>query len=294
MIRTVVGLPALLLLLPALRAFDTPEKQTPAQQYQALEEGYYTAQQEYRKALKEAKTPQDQQKVFQEKYPHPGKFASRFLELAEKTPKAPAAVDALAWIVRNVGESINDPESPRSKAVKILLRDHIQSEKMATLCQWLGYFQDEDSQKLLRAVLEKNKHRAAQGQACFALAQQVENRLRLARQFKDQPDMAEQYKAFMGKEAVEKLVKADPDKLSKEAEALYERIVKDFADVAGVADLRNGLLSEMAKEKLETIRHPILVGKPAPEIEAEDIDGKKFKLSDYRGKVVMLDFWGHW
>ncbi len=33
------------------------------------------------------------------------------------------------------------------------------------------------------------------------------------------------------------------------------------------------------------------VGTAAPEIEGEDLDGKKFKLSDYKGKVVMLDFW---
>jgi len=36
------------------------------------------------------------------------------------------------------------------------------------------------------------------------------------------------------------------------------------------------------------------VGNLAPEIIGADIDGKKFKLSDYRGKVVMLDFWGDW
>ena len=38
----------------------------------------------------------------------------------------------------------------------------------------------------------------------------------------------------------------------------------------------------------------INVGQLVPEIDEEDIDGVKFKLSDYRGKVVVLDFWGHW
>ena len=36
------------------------------------------------------------------------------------------------------------------------------------------------------------------------------------------------------------------------------------------------------------------IGNLAPEIQGEDLDGVKFKLSDYRGKVVVLDFWGDW
>ncbi len=36
------------------------------------------------------------------------------------------------------------------------------------------------------------------------------------------------------------------------------------------------------------------IGKPAPEIVGRDLSGKSFKLSDYRGKVVVLDFWGNW
>jgi len=28
-----------------------------------------------------------------------------------------------------------------------------------------------------------------------------------------------------------------------------------------------------------------------PEIVGEDLDGRKIKLSDYRGKVVLVDFW---
>ena len=35
-------------------------------------------------------------------------------------------------------------------------------------------------------------------------------------------------------------------------------------------------------------------GRAAPEIEGQDLDGVRFKLSDYRGKVVVLDFWGNW
>ncbi|HZZ81265.1 MAG TPA: TlpA disulfide reductase family protein [Gemmataceae bacterium] len=33
------------------------------------------------------------------------------------------------------------------------------------------------------------------------------------------------------------------------------------------------------------------VGTPAPEIDGETFDGKRVKLSDYRGKVVVLSFW---
>jgi hypothetical protein len=36
------------------------------------------------------------------------------------------------------------------------------------------------------------------------------------------------------------------------------------------------------------------VGQPAPEIVGEDIDGAPFKLSDFRGRVVVLNFWGDW
>lgn len=38
----------------------------------------------------------------------------------------------------------------------------------------------------------------------------------------------------------------------------------------------------------------LLPGYPAPDFSFTDLDGKKRKLSDYRGKVVLLDFWGTW
>jgi len=38
----------------------------------------------------------------------------------------------------------------------------------------------------------------------------------------------------------------------------------------------------------------LAVGRAAPEIIGKDLDGKPMKLSDFRGKIVMLDFWGDW
>jgi hypothetical protein len=35
-------------------------------------------------------------------------------------------------------------------------------------------------------------------------------------------------------------------------------------------------------------------GLPGLEIEGADVDGRHLRLSDYRGQVVMLDFWGNW
>ena len=40
------------------------------------------------------------------------------------------------------------------------------------------------------------------------------------------------------------------------------------------------------------LRH-LCVGSEAPDIEGEDQDGQRFHLSDYRGKVVLLDFWSY-
>lgn len=36
------------------------------------------------------------------------------------------------------------------------------------------------------------------------------------------------------------------------------------------------------------------IGSVAPEISGKNLDGKPMKLSEFRGKVVVLDFWGFW
>ncbi len=58
----------------------------------------------------------------------------------------------------------------------------------------------------------------------------------------------------------------------------------------GAADAQ---LKEEIRGSIET-REKYGVGNTAPDIEGTDLDGVAFKLSDYKGKVVFLDFWGDW
>lgn len=48
-------------------------------------------------------------------------------------------------------------------------------------------------------------------------------------------------------------------------------------------------------EHAENWLHRIgLLGKPAPEIGGEDLDGRPVKLADYKGDVVLVSFWATW
>ncbi len=52
-----------------------------------------------------------------------------------------------------------------------------------------------------------------------------------------------------------------------------------------------GTFGKQIDEQIEGLK---LTGTDAMEIAANDLDGVGFKLSDYHGKAVLLDFWGYW
>ena len=70
-----------------------------------------------------------------------------------------------------------------------------------------------------------------------------------------------------------------------------EAAEQDLRAAASTTD--NAALQKRAKDALFEIEH-LQIGCTAPDIVAKDTDGAAMKLSDYRGKVILLDFWGFW
>ena len=233
--RIVGGILTLLLALPAAGAQDKdkgpdgPDKAaTPAQQYQALLKEFNEQMRLYQQAVK-GKTPEEQQKLYQEKYPKRDKLAPKFVELAEKNPTDPVAVSALVWVLRDpVRVQPLGGKDWKARAVELLMRDHVQSEAIGVACMLLGNSVDRPTEKLLRTVMDKNPHKNAQAQACLALAQLLDQRARLAKLAKENPNLAQQIENIVGKEMHEELKKADLAKIEAETAAVYKDLAEKY------------------------------------------------------------------
>ncbi|MEP6600245.1 MAG: TlpA disulfide reductase family protein [Nitrospirota bacterium] len=62
--------------------------------------------------------------------------------------------------------------------------------------------------------------------------------------------------------------------------------MKTIVSAVGMLIVLSGLLGMAAR--------PPLVGSPAPEIILKDLQGRDVRLSDLRGKVVLVNFWATW
>ena len=74
------------------------------------------------------------------------------------------------------------------------------------------------------------------------------------------------------------------DGAAERAKFFFDRITKDYANSAFGRKHSGEGSPEVG----------LAIGKLAPDFSAKDADGVEFKLGDYRGKVVVLDFWGFW
>ena len=205
--------------------------------------------------LQKAKGPRTEKLI--EKYYAVGKeLADKFYKLAEANSKDQVATDALLWVVQN-GEG-----SPvYQKSVNELMAKHPDHASLERVCMMLSRGRTPDAEKALKTIAEKAAKPNVKAAATLSLAKLLASR---TDSLGDKP--------------------AEADKVAAEAEKLFAKAIELYKD--------NAAQKKAAETELNALK-TLRVGKVVPEIKAADLDGKEFKLSDYRGKVVMLDFWGN-
>ena len=206
------------------------------------------------------------------------RFGPRFLEFAEKNAKDPAGVDALNVVLREEYRLHGGPKGKNSlweMAIGVLQREYVGIPEVKRLLPLLAYSGDETSEKFVRAVLEKNPDRVTQARAAQALANASERFATWATQLKADKQLRKDAEMKNGSPffslSVEKAI------------ARGEKAAQDRKELAA-----------LMKERYSDIIPDLSIGKNAPEVIAQDIDGKKVKLSDLKGKVVVLDIWATW
>jgi RNA polymerase sigma factor (sigma-70 family) len=265
---------------------ETLDLKTPRGRYEALCKEINKASRDFREEYQKAKTDEERSIISREKSFQPRRYIGRFLEIAESAPNDPVAIDALIWIIRF---GFDGPEF--SRAIDRLAENHVQRAKVGQAALTLGHRVSPSAEKLLRAVIEKYPDRSIKGLAYGKLGRYLKHQAEQLRAIREDPESVKRWETMFLEEGADKeyfsrFINRDPDALMKEAEAVLERTLKEFGDV----NQRGGSLQREARADLFEIRN-LCVGKPAPEIAGKDIDGKPLKLSDFKGKVVVVDFW---
>jgi len=231
--------------------------------------------------------------VLEEWRPKLAEYNQRFLKLAEKNPKDSAAVELLFTVIESNVE-VGGGTEETARALAALQRDHVKSEELGASLMVLPHVRHPAAEELLREVRAKNPQAETQGLAGFALADALLRKAERAGMLKgSSADQREQLEETWGKEAVKQLLTLDLAKVNREAEDLLEQVEKKHGDLAIRTEQGKTTLGKLAGYRLYEIRN-LSVGRKALELKGEDLNGKKTKLSDLKGKVVVLNFWATW
>lgn len=181
-------------------------------------------------------------------------FLPQFQHAADGHDGTEAAVPFLTWIVRN--GRVSDPVR---KALDTLVEHHSGSLALGPVLEVVPnlatYLGEDQCTKLIKRVLAAGSPPELHARALLARATMVMTRTTGV-------DAGARKAAAKDLETARKLTK-DPTLIA-------------------------ALTQTDAKER------GLTVGDRVPEVAGFDLDGLPLRLSDYRGKVVVVDFWGDW
>jgi uncharacterized protein (TIGR03067 family) len=189
-------------------------------------------------------------------------LAPQVLAAVKRQLAHPCAAKLLTWVCVTFAKE-QSTSAVFAESADLIVARFANSPDIGNLCELIGNSPKWSAQaeQDLRAILDKNQDRAVRAAASFALAS---------------------------------VVQRAGESRQDEAEALFEDFVRKFDGKAQYQYAAiEKMLNESARRELAELKLRAL-GKPAPEIEGIDLEGRGMTLSQFRGKVVLLSFWATW
>lgn len=186
--------------------------------------------------------------------------APKLFALAEKSPDSKAAYQVFEMaMMQGVQQA--------GKARELVEKHHLDKPYIVQFVQILGDGFDDSSIEVLERIREVNPDRKIL--AFSALGLGISHK---------------------------RLIRTDEEKQSEhfeKAKSLFAEIEERYSDIEPRPGLKIAAVAADQASNLDMVLK-LSVGKEIIDLEGEDTDGKTLKLSDYRGKVVLLDFWATW
>jgi thiol-disulfide isomerase/thioredoxin len=252
----------------------------------------------YPAELEKARTNAEREAV---KPPDTKEWSRKKWALVMEAPNDPVVLEILCTIV-----VYHCWEEEAHLALDRLHRDFVKDPRLGPLCHEFTKSPDASAEKFLRAVMAEHPDPEVRDRAAFALAYhlrwcvlQQHTRCRQTEISNLPPELQNEKRKLFTLEPEEEV------RLLKEVEGICRNTIAKYAEEEWFAfpstkeEMLNPARTTMGKEaravldsldKIDIRR--LAEGQPAPEIASIDSEGKPLKLSEFRGKVVLLSFGG--
>lgn len=245
--------------------------------FESLESDFADGREELAELLKAASGNEEEQEVLRNYNSKFGVWPERSIAIYEKYPETNFGFKALEWtFLKSDGELYE-------KSIDLLLKNHIDREQLKSLpLRMIGRKVGKHVENNLNRLMMESPHDSVKGVATLALGKYMV-RVREYKKNLTEPTKPEY------KEVYDYIISCNFE--DDEIEGLYQTVNDKYGDISIRHPLKT--LGAMAKGEMSEFKY-LAIGRVAPDIEGDDLKGQPFKLSDYRGKVVVIDFWGDW
>ncbi|TWU43660.1 Regulatory protein BlaR1 [Rubripirellula tenax] len=290
-------------------------------EFEDLAKQFEKAQEVYSVAYEAATTDEERSDVYRRLDPE-NAIADDFLTFAEVHPNTHQGVDALAFLIGRA-VSYGDVDAPaikaRQAAIKLAAEKFMDQENLDRCLKGFDagvVFPEAEAS--FRIIAEKSPHPHVRAAALLELAEWLKFKAsipEIKRNIQEQIDQsdANDFTSLSKREFDAFTDPIDPQAAIGEAIEIAQRIQREYPDLPaaahegkGTAELRYQRVSDKEAKSwklrsyaqqaasLEFELFYLARGRSAPDIEGTDAEGKTFRLSDYRGRVVVLMFTANW